>query len=378
MKDTRIVGELILDAKASDFKNYRFKIHAAGEQNWCKDASGPTLENAIEKLGNCVVEKFEPLIAGFYYLHSPDKADLEKIGELKYNFLKDDDRYVWELVLRGMAWRDKTGFPKETRKYFCEAIHRKPSFTPAWRILANSLRADSAYSEAEDLALRLINLDRDEPEGYRQLGSLRSACMSDNREETDARRFFEHIIALNERKKAKDYLTLVDYARWLYSHYEPRKEYFPVEAEGTVPHQPDYLSAAAEYLEKAREHANDQQSVYTNFARAVGYPRLNSDRSTTLARFIEATSKAKAGLPLDERNAFANFVMGELLTDEGMEGHRYQPSEKAKFAEAEAYLEKAVKAAKWGEAQYEAMYARALAGQGRYDTALAQLAKFKS
>src|SRR5947209_3670697 len=71
---------------------------------------------------------------------------------------------------------------------------------------------------------------------------------------------------------------------------------------------------------------------------------------------------ARAALALDEHSAFANFVMGELLTDQAVVAHRY--ADREKFAQAIPYLQKSRDAATAPETIYEGLFARATAGQG--------------
>jgi hypothetical protein len=108
----------------------------------------------------------------------------------------------------------------------------------------------------------------------------------------------------------------------------------------------------------------------------LGYPAEGGERSNRIALYGTADVRVEKALKVDERNPFANFVKGELRTDEGVKAHKYTNPEK--FRDAERYLRKALDAAgDSGEAQYEAMYARALAGQGRYDEAIAKLLAIK-
>jgi hypothetical protein len=379
IEQTLIVGDLFVESQDSETKKYVLHAYVRGEENWCEDASGPSLKKAVEKLGTCIVERLDPLSAGFYYLHNATSLDktLQRTLELADRFQsKDEKQSIWALLLRGMAWRDKTGHAADVRANLCEVIARDPSFTPAWRILANSLRADGAYGYAEDLGLRLVHLRPDEAEGYRQLGSLRVECMADEKQEAEARRFFEHVIALAGHE-SKDYLTHVDYARWLYSHYEPGKRYVPAETEGTVPQKADYLEAAAAYLDKASQLAPDQESIYTNWARVLGYPRpgVQYDKAEMKLKHVlnQMDGREKTSYP-----PFAGFVMGELLTDEAVERHQYKAGDVEKFKKAQSYLATVTRAASWGEAQYEALYARGLGGEGKYDAALQQVARFKN
>src|SRR5205085_7682415 len=60
----------------------------------------------------------------------------------------------------------------------------------------------------------------------------------------------------------------------------------------------------------------------------------------------------------------------------GMEVHKYMNSNK--FVEAEKYLTKSRAAAVFPELKYEAMYARARAGQGEFTDALGILSKLES
>jgi len=77
---------------------------------------------------------------------------------------------------------------------------------------------------------------------------------------------------------------------------------------------------------------------------------------------MKAEMATRTALGLDERSPFVNFVMGELLTDEAVFTHHY--TDRKKFAEAIPYLQKSRDGATVPEIAYEALFARAKAGQG--------------
>jgi hypothetical protein len=385
ISDTQIVGELAIAAKESGKVSYLLRAHASGDRMWTKQTDpDPSLERLLDDVAKSLVEEFDPLSAGFHYLHSPDdtKTNLDRAIWLADKFqIKDDPRYVWALLLRGMAWREKQKDPGRTRAALCAAIAQDPSFTPAWRVLAISLRADGDFAEAEDLGLRLVHQRPNEPEGWRQLGNLTEDCAAGEEQEHKARQYFEHAMALGAQQHSRGhYLTLVDYARWLYARFQTDKVYPANPTETTLPAQASYLDASSEYLGRAQALAPDQQSVYTMFARVLGHPRDSDDKNphANEGRYMMAEMKARFALAQDSRKPFANFVMGELLTDEGVERHKYAQNQKEKFAEAASYLAKARAATTVPELQYEAMYARALGGEGKFADALDVLSQLEA
>jgi hypothetical protein len=381
LKATRISGALV---ETKDPKGVKLSARVSGSQRAFAEATGSTLKEAVEELGDRLAEILDPLMAGFYYIHEGTNLD-KVLGVAEHYPPTGRGEAVWWLVLRGMALRDQTGQEQDTRKYLCKAIDLEPSFIPAWRILGNSLRADGAFEKAEYLARRLVYMRPEEPEGFRQLGNLRSNCATGADQESQARRFFERAIVLGRNRPVEnpDYLSLVDYGKWLYEHYQPNKPYLPVNSEADLSVKRDYIDAAADKFEEAERLAlgakkGKQESIYTNWARVLGYPRSDLSQSVKMVRYAMAERTVKQALDLPSHRPFANFVMGELLTDKAVEAHRYK-SEKAEiFQKAQAALEYPVSAAKWGEAQYDAMYARALAGQGKYNQAIKLLSKYQN
>jgi hypothetical protein len=365
VRNTQIVGELILEPEVPGA--YRIEAHAIGEQAWAKRTqAGYDIDKLIETVASHVVEKFDPLSAGFYYYLKPDdrKGNLEKAIALADTFqTKENPGYLWALLLRGMAKRELLNAHNVAQEQFCAILNQERSFMPAWRYLGDSLRSDArlgALAEAEDLALHLIKERPDKAEGWRQLGNLHSSrCELDGEGDTAARyqagaqRYFDHALELGTQQSLKisNYLTFVDYGRW---HYYRR-----------------HLEEAAEYFTQAQALAPDQQSIYTTFVRTLGHPRKNEDPHDRAARYLIAETKAKAGLSQDGRPHFANFVMGELLTDEGVEDHRYTGRDS--FKKAQAFLETARDSVPHPQPMYEALYARALAGQALYPEAKKRL-----
>jgi tetratricopeptide (TPR) repeat protein len=108
----------------------------------------------------------------------------------------------------------------------------------------------------------------------------------------------------------------------------------------------------------------------------LGYPATDEKKRSRGALYGTGKTKADIALSLDPANPFAKFILGELLTDEGVKEHKYTRPEK--FQKAESFLAEAKAAAPYGEAQYEALYARSLAGQGRYKDATALLSSVRS
>jgi tetratricopeptide (TPR) repeat protein len=362
--DTAIVGELGL-VKREDNIIYQLRAYVSGTQLWSSQAEGTDLANVITRLADNLVEHFDPLSAGFFYLHRPndEKSNLDRVIAITDRILPvNQQEAVWTLTLRGMAWREKQGFPERASSSLCAAIAVDPSFTPAWRTLAMALRSDEKLAVAQDLALRLIRIRPHDPEGFRQLGAVHGECAENFEQTPSAQMFFEHALTMDSGR----YLTLVDYAKWLYSHFEPEK--------------PNYLDMAVQHFERAQALAPNETSVYTNFARGLGHPRIgrHEEPSDTAARYLHAEMKARAALAQNEHSPFANFVMGELLTDEAVLEHRYRNSKR--FSEALPYLQRAREAATYPETLYEALAARAEAGRGDFDKAtqiLSQIANPK-
>jgi hypothetical protein len=351
--DTKISGELGV-ANTSTDPVYELRAYVSGTEMWSTKAQGATLQSVVVELADNLVEHFDPLSAGFFFLRRPltNGLHLDHVIKIADQIQpKDQQEAVLTLTLRGMAWREKQKAAERTYASLCSAIAVDPSFTPAWRILAGALRDNGEFRVAKDLALRLIRAQPRDPEGLRQLAALYNDCVGDPGT-PPAQRFFEQALMLG---KGHGYLTMVDYARWLYGHFDNER--------------PEYLDLAVDYFGRAQAFAPKEASIYTTFARALGHPRLRKDErpNEMAARYLTAEIKARTALALDEHSPFANFVMGELLTDEGVEAHHYK--ERAKFSEASPYLEKARAAASFPEPIYEAFFARAKAGQGDFEAA---------
>src|SRR5947209_263074 len=432
IQDTTIVGEIVT-AKDGQPPCYLLRAHATGGDVWVEGEQGHDIGPLVSTIASRLVERFDPLVAGFYHYRTPQKdaggADTgcttEKdvdaadtggdasrpksnldtaIGFADGFHSRDKKQQVRALVLRGIAWREKQGNPEETRASLCAAIRLDPTFVPAWRILAQSLRNDKSLAEARDLALRLIKDQPDEPEGYRALGSLHGDCVAGSAEEEDAIRGFTKALKVGARRSSSqaDYLSRVDYARFLYAWYKPPHAWPKRPPDGATPI--DYLTLAADYLDEAQAMAPNESSVYTNFARALGHPRLPDEikdarglkfsgsfrarHAVNESRLLDAELKARYALTLDSTPRFANFVLGELLTDQGFELLDYVlelkkrlPSDNAdaanvseirvnedkardKFAKAQEYINRSRQSATRPESLYEAVYARAWAGAG--------------
>jgi tetratricopeptide (TPR) repeat protein len=383
IQDTKIVGEIIA-SKKDDHASYLLRAHATGGYVWVESEEGSDIAAITQTIATRLVERFDPLIAGYYYLRTPreDHSNLDAAIGIAEGFHSEaKDRQVWALVLRGLAWREKQGDPNNIRASLCAAIDHDRSFTPAWRILAGSLRDDGDLARAQDLALRLIDEQPDEPEGYRQLGSVRRDCTAGQAQEDEAKRLFVKAMELGEQRgeDQPDYLSRVDYARFLYTWYSADKEYpaneyaangYPALSKPNAlsARKWDYMDKAAEYLGQAAELAPNETSIYTNWARTLGYPRTaevtNAERES---RFLQAELRGKYALNQDSTSPFANLVMGELLTDHGVVQHKYKQVDK--FLKAQEFLAVSRKSTVRPESLYDAMFARALAGAGDFAAA---------
>jgi hypothetical protein len=230
-KNTRIVGEI---TKNEGETGYKLRAHANGGETWVEYKDGTDVESLIKEIAGRLVERFDPLVAAFYYFRTPKEdnpkpdpsgnppeSNLDRAINFADGFHSQDKRQQsWALLLRGLAWRQK-GNSEETRASLCAAIALDASFIPAWRILASSLRDDGAVGQAAYLARRLVRTQPNEPEGYRQLGSLRGDCMAGDAERTKAVGFFKRALELESRQKKRDHLSGVDYAQFLYTWYQP-------------------------------------------------------------------------------------------------------------------------------------------------------------
>jgi tetratricopeptide (TPR) repeat protein len=376
--DTQIVGEVTIDPE--NIRIYRLDIHAIGEHAWTKrTAPGSNLDKLVENIAIQVVEQFDPLSAGYYYYLRPKDVEHEKEEDYSRAIAFADGfqteknpQFLWATLLRALAERDLLADPRAAVDALCRAVEHTPSFTPAWRWLGDSLRAASADSnlskeqrqkaarEAEDVALRLAGWQPSEPEGWRQLGNLYQDCTRAPHDKEDVPGYFKRALALGERRSSKNsnYLTLVDFARWHYSHLG--------------------LTEAENYFRQAQALGPDQQSVYTTFARTLAYPRLNEHEGafSRRERYLMARTKAMTALRLPGRMPFANFVMGELVTDEAVQNHIYASGDKQLFKEAAQYLQTAEKTVNWP--LYKAFHARALAGQGKFHEAKDLLSNLQS
>jgi hypothetical protein len=377
IQDTKIVGEIVVARNAPEV-TYLLRAHATGGDVWVEFEEGRDVTALVNVVATRLVERFDPLVAGFYYFRTPkpDKSNLDAaIGFAEGFHSKDATQQAWALVLRGLAWREKQGNPAETRASLCAAIDRDRSFIAAWRILGESLRVDASLGEAQDLALRLVHSQPEEPEGYRQLGSLRRDCMAGPEQEQEAKRFFEKAIELGARsgRGEPDYLSRLDYARFLYTWYRE-----PAPPPPGSPPIPDPMDVVVGHLRQAQAIAPDEPSIYAVWARARGHPRNNENASARGSRLLDAELKARFALTQDSTSAFANVVMGELLTDEGVEQHKYLTVEKfhEKFLKAKEFLDAPRRGTVRPESLYEAIFARALAGAGEFAQAEKILADF--
>jgi tetratricopeptide (TPR) repeat protein len=357
ISDTKVSGEL---EKSEDSKlHYKIRAHVAGDRTWSTQLEGPDLLQLVNEVAEKLVEQYEPLSAGFYYLHqlTPDNSNFGHAIALANRFRSTDRRQqAWALTLRAMASRGNQASDR-TRANLCAAIGLDPNFTLPWRMLAGVLRDDDDLVAAKDLALRLIRSRPRDPEGFRQLGAIDRDC-PDDASTPMAQRYFEHALELG----GDDYITLVDYGRWLFSHLSAEKR--------------EYLEMAAKHFSRAQQLAPDNGLTSANLARALGYPRLykSENLSERASRYMEAEIMANNALGLDEHSPFANFVMAELLTDEGVVEHRY--ADRGRFTEARLYITRARAAAAVPQAMYEAIAARAFAANGDIDAAISILSAF--
>ena len=399
-KNTRIVGEII---KNEGETGYKLRAHASGGENWVEDKDGTDVEALIKEIAGRLVERFDPLVAAFYYFRTPkdDKLKLDPSGDppesnidRAINFAdgfhsQDKRQQSWALLLRGLAWREK-GNPEETRASLCAAIDLDASFIPAWRILASSLREDGAVGQAAYLARRLVRTQPNEPEGYRQLGSLRSNCMAGDAERTKAVGFFTRALELERRQRKPDHLSGVDYAQFLYAWYQP----VPVPSQRSKEFV-DYMNLAENYLRKAETYTPGEPSVYTTLARILTHPQdevstepqpalseseLKARYASIQSRLLEAELKAKYGLVLDSTSSVANLTMGEVLTDQAAELRNRllqtrksdldeipdEPTARDKFTKARKSLEEARAHGADSTSLSDALYARALTGAGEF------------
>lgn len=397
-KNTRIVGEITQNEGET---GYKLRAHASGGENWVEDKDGADVEALIKEIAGRLVERFDPLVAAFYYFRTPNddklkpqpsgnppESNLDRAISFADGFHSQDKRQQsWALLLRGLAWREK-GNSEETRASLCAAIELDASFIPAWRILAASLRDDGAVGQAAYLARRLVRTQPNEPEGYRQLGSLRGDCMAGDAERTKAVAFFKRALELERARKKPDHLSGVDYARFLYTWYQP----VPVRSEKSKDFV-NYMDLAETYLREAETYASAEPSVYTTLARILTHPHdevstepqpalseseLKAGHASIQSRLLEAELKAKYGLGLDSTSGDANLTVGEVLTDEAVELRNRllqtrksdlddipdEPTARDKFAKAKTSLEEARAHGADSSSLSDALYARALAGAG--------------
>ena len=397
-RDTRIVGEIVV-TKNGPAPEYRLRAHASGGDNWVESKDGPDVDALVKEIAERLVQRFDPLVAAFYYFRTPQddspkpaskdeppESNLDRAINFANGFHSHDKRQqAWALLLRGLAWREKGANPAETRASLCAAIDLDPSFIPAWRILAGSLHDDGDRDQALDLARRLARTQPKEPEGYRQLGALRDDCSAGDERLTEAVGFFTQAIQLGRRRSEPDFLSGVDYAGFLYNWYQPVPSPKP---ERFV----NYMDLAEIYLREAQARAPDEPSIYTTWARILAHPQdamrggpepyvSESERKARQSRLLDAELKAKYALVRDSSSASANLAMAEVLTDQGAElrneslqASRENPDEHPddaavgdKFKKARDILEKARSDATTPD--YDAIYARALAGAGAFPEA---------
>lgn len=378
IQDTKIVGEIVVAKKAPEI-TYLLRAHATGGDVWVESEEGRDVTTLVNVIATRLVERFDPLVAGFYYFRTPkpDKSNLDAaIGFAEGFHAKDPAQQAWALVLRGLAWREKQGNPDDIRTSLCGAIERDRSFIPAWRILAESLRTKPYLAQAQDLALRLIHSQPNEPEGYRQLGALRRDCMAGPEQEREARQFLDRAIELGARpgRGEPDYLSRVEYARFLYTWYKEPPPLSP-----GSPRTSDAMDASEQHLTQAQTIAPNEPSIYVAWARTLGHPRNNDSPSARRSRLLDAELKARYALTQDSTSTLANAAMAELLTDEAVEQHKYLSGERfrEKLIRAKEYLEAPRRSAVPSESFYEAIYARALAGLGEFAQAEKVLAQFE-
>ncbi|MBV8850219.1 MAG: hypothetical protein JOZ16_11615 [Methylobacteriaceae bacterium] len=387
-QDTRIVGEIVVLKNAAE-PRYVLRAHASGGDVWVESEEGTNVGELVSTIAERLVQRFDPLVAAFYYLRTPkpDHSNLtEAIGFADGFHSRDKRQQSWALVLRGLAWREK-GNPEETRASLCAAIDLDESFIPAWRILASSLREDGAVDQAVYLARRLVRTQPNEPEGYRELGALRANCMGGDGERTKAIGYFKRALDLGSRQRAPDYLSRVDYARFLYTWYQP---VFSPRPKDFV----NYMDLAAHtYLEEAEALAPDEPSVYTTLARILSHPQdevlsgpepkpseneIKTRHAAAESRLLEAELKARYAYVRDSTSPEANLALGEVLTDQSAELRNHllqtsdsddipdEPTAHSKSTQAKEYLELARKSSEASGSIYDAIYARALAGAGEF------------
>jgi tetratricopeptide (TPR) repeat protein len=381
IRDTKIVGEIVVSKKSPETA-YLVRAHATGGDIWVESEEGRDITALVEVVATRLVERFDPLVAGLFYFRTPEphKANLDKAIGFAEGFHSQDAReQAWALVLRGLAWHEKQQEPANVRASLCAAIARDPSFTPAWRILATSLRETKSLPEAHDLALRLIHTHPGEPEGYRQLGSLRGNCMAGSDQESEANQNFEKAIERGEspNRTMPDYLSRVDYAGFLYNWYGADKQHLSPDGSGAMV---DYMNAAEGVLSQAQAIASDEPMIYANWARVLAHPRdFHESASARETRLLEAELKARYALTQDSTSPVSNLVMAEVLTDGAIASHKYMSEEKyrRKFHQAKQYLEVSRRGLSRPDSLYEALYARALAGVGEFAEAEKVLQPFE-
>jgi tetratricopeptide (TPR) repeat protein len=386
IEDTKIVGEIVVSKRTPGATTYLVRAHATGSAMggdiWVEREEGSDVSALVQEVAKRLVERFDPLVAGFFYFRAPAPPDKDldrAIGFADGFHSQDATQQAGALVLRGLALQEKRQEPEAVQASLCAAIARDPSFTPAWRILAAWLRERNASAEAHDLALRLIHDQPGAPEGYRQLGALRGNCMAGPDHEKEADQSFQNAIerGKNPERTMPDYLSRVDYANFLYTWYGVDKQHSSPNRPGAMV---DYMSAAEEVLKEAQDKASDEPSVFATSARLLGHPRdFGEPQNARHARLLEAELKARYALTRDSASPFANLVLAEVLTEEAVDSHKYlsEPKYRQKFQQAKEYLELSRRGVGRSDALYEAIYARALAGLGEFTEAEKVLRPFE-
>ena len=73
-KNTRIVGEITQNEGETA---YKLRAHASGGENWVEDKDGADVEALIKEIAGRLVERFDPLVAAFYYFRTPNDDKLK-------------------------------------------------------------------------------------------------------------------------------------------------------------------------------------------------------------------------------------------------------------------------------------------------------------
>src|SRR4051794_7560532 len=73
IKDTKIVGEIVISHKDHE-STFVLRAHSTGGILWVENVGGLDIDSLIDKIAVLLVQRFDPLIAGFYHLRVPDKG----------------------------------------------------------------------------------------------------------------------------------------------------------------------------------------------------------------------------------------------------------------------------------------------------------------